>query len=60
MRIVIKDFMEINPKTNRGIKKRTNEYEAATEAEARAMHAARIEAGEIPAGARDGGWFIRR
>jgi hypothetical protein len=60
MRICITDYMEINPKTNRGIKARHTVYTAETEAEARAQHKARIEAGEIPAGKRDGGWNIER
>lgn len=52
--------MEINPETNRGTKKRWTEYEADSEADARAQHKARIESGEIPPGVRDAGWAIVR
>lgn len=60
MRIKVADFMEINPETNRGTKKRWTEYEADSEADARAQHKARIESGEIPPGVRDAGWAIVR
>lgn len=56
MRIAIADYLEINPKTNRGRNKRWTEYEATTEAEARKMHQARIDSGELEPGVKDGGW----
>jgi hypothetical protein len=60
MNIGLIDYMAINPKTNRPIKKRVTVYTATTEAEAREQHNARIEAGEIEAPARTGGWYVKR
>lgn len=60
MQIAIADYLEINPETNRGRRKRWTTYTAVDEADARRQHRERIDAGEIPAGERDGGWRIVR